>query len=190
MTDGPGLFDRLRLAMRQRHEHAGFVLYVDDEQEARTLCGAIDLLERVDKRRFERARAFGTRVQTTLFGTHFDPGVSPSINLGTGDEPGALAAALVLESTHGWLLSRGIPYAGESVRRHEKLALDQEYRFLCRFTRYQYPSADDAAPYLAALAQWHTDAWKTEWYSPQGRRTFKLRAIQTYFRQLFRGTSR
>jgi len=108
------------------------------------------------------------------------------LDLSDCSERAHIAAALVHESTHGWLLKRGLAYKGDAIRRHERIALGEELRFLKRTVRSLMLTESERSIRLRELESWARESLKSEWYSPEGQRDFKWRGVKKLVKSLFR----
>jgi hypothetical protein len=115
--------------------HRGFHLSMEPEL-LRSVCEGIELLERMDRRRYARATRFAREVRATPGATYLDP--SGVCHLGAKDRSAAhrVACSLIAVSTQGYFARRRRDRpSAERARVERAICLREEREFLVRMLR-------------------------------------------------------
>ena len=180
------LFER-QLARLPRSVVDGVELYFPPAETQR-VEEALALLRSVDPRRYRRLLRHLPRLTHSRVGTHYDATADAAcIDVALEGGTWRLAAALVHEATHAWLLkARRLDYQGPARERHERLCLREEYRFLTRVVQHAGWTPVAAAAWLERLQQEQREALSCAWWEDSWSE--QVRAVR-WHRQLARVAS-
>ena len=154
----------------------GFCLFVGSDNRAfvDAVTAALRLLQLVDARRYRRAQRHAPNLVRWPFqigaGHYLGPGQAYYMESACETaNPAAVAGSLVHEATHGYLAARGFRY-WKARRRHERLCLTEQVRFLRRYLQWHPTcSEEEKRQALNAIEQWAQRAFASRWWSTTQR---------------------
>jgi hypothetical protein len=159
------LFHRA-LARQPRREQDGVRLYFEPAQAER-VAAALLLLRAGDPPRYRRVQRHLRVLTGSHLGTHYDATADIGcIDVEQEGEGRMLAAALVHEATHAWLIKVWrVPCRGPWLERQERLCLREERRCLHRLLRHAHWPDEKTNAFLARVEAAHREALAWEWWN-------------------------
>jgi hypothetical protein len=158
------LFNRA-LARYPSRELEGMRLHFEPDQAER-VAAALRLLRAGDPPRYRRVRRHLSVLTGSQLGTHYDATADVGcIDVEQEGDGRMLAAALVHEATHAWLIkSWRVPCRGPWLERQERLCLREERRCLRRLLRHAHWPEKKVEAFLARVETAHREALAWAWW--------------------------
>ena len=184
------VYHRLLFAISDHRTFDRFTLYSieNDQVFFAKAIEALELLKKVDSRRYQRAQRYLPILAHVRQGGNFYKHSAKAFYVHKPpDDAAFFASEIVHETTHAYLIDRGFRYNKNARERHERLCTKEQLNFIIKTINSQEHMPHSQKDEL--IRQWRT--WFEErlasgWWHDKNVRKDRIVALREMLRELFR----